>query len=219
MSSSSWSLTRSPVRQGRASFCEICQHTSSRSLFAGRWPVSALPPARRRARLNTCRSRPVSARCTRCRCYNCVCSCVTLPSQVHRRQTPSTSTSCSARSSHVSSVKTRHISWSSLSGYASEQGVCVQKVAGASPDRWGHGATAGQRGPPWSRGQCLCSCVTLPITRPAACGRSRRSSSSSGSSSRRVGLEEARLVNLAKTVTLILFNLFFYSSRCGRLPL
>ena len=27
------------------------------------------PPAKRRARLNTCRSRPVSARCTRCRCF------------------------------------------------------------------------------------------------------------------------------------------------------
>ena len=52
-------------------FCAVagraCQHTSSRSLFAGRWPVSALPPAKRRARLNTCQSRPVSARCTRYR--------------------------------------------------------------------------------------------------------------------------------------------------------
>ena len=37
-----------------------------------------------------------------------------------------------------------------------------------------------------------------PITRPAACGRSRRTSSSSGSSARRAGLEEARLVNLAR---------------------
>ena len=31
--------------------------------------MSALPPAKRRARLNTCRSRPVRARCTRCRCF------------------------------------------------------------------------------------------------------------------------------------------------------
>ena len=37
-----------------------------------------------------------------------------------------------------------------------------------------------------------------PIIRPAACGRSRRTSSSSGSSARRGGLEEARLVNLAR---------------------
>ena len=96
----------------------------------------------------------------------CVCSCVTLP--VHRRQTPSTSSSRSRRASLVSSVKTRHISWSSVSGWVSEQGVCVRA--------------------------CLCSCVT----RPAACGRSRRTSSSSGSSARRVGLEEARLVNLAR---------------------
>ena len=60
---------RSLLRPGRASFCDICQHTSSRSLFAEHWPVSALPPAKRRARLNTCRSRPVRARCTRCRCF------------------------------------------------------------------------------------------------------------------------------------------------------
>ena len=78
--------------------------------------MSALPPAKRRARLNTCRSRPVSARCTRCRCYN-----------VHR----------------------------------SKVCACVQKVAGASSDRWDHGAPTGPRGPPWSRGQCLCFCVTL----------------------------------------------------------
>ena len=37
-----------------------------------------------------------------------------------------------------------------------------------------------------------------PITRPAACGRSRRTSFSSGSSARRGGLEEARLVNLER---------------------
>ena len=37
-----------------------------------------------------------------------------------------------------------------------------------------------------------------PITRQAACGRSRRTSPSSGSSARRGGLEEARLVNLAR---------------------
>ena len=36
------------------------------------------------------------------------------------------------------------------------------------------------------------------MTRPAACGRSRRTSSSSGSSARRGGLEEVRLVNLAR---------------------
>ena len=60
-----WCPTRSLLRRGRASFCDICH-----PLFAGRWLVSALPPANRRARLNTCRSRPESARSTRCRCYN-----------------------------------------------------------------------------------------------------------------------------------------------------
>ena len=49
---------------------------------------------------------------------------------------PPTSSSRSGRASLVSSVKTRHISRSSVSGWASEQVVCVQKVAGASPDRW-----------------------------------------------------------------------------------
>ena len=33
--------------------------------------------------------------------------------------------------------------------------MCVQKVAGASPDRWG------KEGPTLSRGQCFCFCVTL----------------------------------------------------------
>ena len=85
-------------------------HISSRSLFPRHWPVSALPPAKRRARLNTCRSRPVRARCTRCRCCN-VCSCVTFPSQVHRRQTPPTSSSCSGRASLALSrlFKTRSV--------------------------------------------------------------------------------------------------------------
>ena len=49
----------------------------------------------------------------------------------------------------------------------------------------------------------MCAWMSLflrhtPITRPAACGRSCRTSSSSGSSARRGGLEEARLVNLAR---------------------
>ena len=56
--------------RSRSLFAVQDTHLSSRSLFARHWPVSALPPAKRRARLNTCRSRPVSARCTRCRCYN-----------------------------------------------------------------------------------------------------------------------------------------------------
>ena len=45
--------------------------------------------------------------------------------------------------------------------------------------------------------KCLFLSHTL-MTRPAACGRSRRTSSSSGSSARRGGLEEARLVNFAR---------------------
>ena len=80
--------------------------------------------------------------------------------------------------------------------------MCVQKVAGASPDRWGHGA-------PTDRSKvegatCLFLCRALKM-RPADCasrrrgaGRSRRTSYWSGSSARRAGLEEARLVNLAR---------------------
>ena len=180
-SSSSCCPTRSRLRRGRASLCDICQHTSSRSLFAGRWPVSALPPAKRRARLNTCRSRPVSAMCTRCRCYNVF----VLVLHSHHKSIGGRLLLLpqAARDGLVlSSVKTRHISWSSLS---------------ASPDRWGHGAPAGQREPPGRGTMCLFLCHT-PITRPAACGRSRRTSSPSGSSERRGGLEEARLVNLAR---------------------
>ena len=60
---------RRASRLGQPLSLLICsQDTSSRSLFAGHWPVSALP-SKRRARLNTCHSRPVRARCTRCRCF------------------------------------------------------------------------------------------------------------------------------------------------------
>ena len=64
--------------------------------------------------------------------------------------------SCSGRASLVSSVKTRHISRSSLPRVGiGASCVCVQKVAGASPDRWD------KEGPTLLRGQCFCFCVTL----------------------------------------------------------
>ena len=75
---------------------------------------------------------------------------------------PPTSSSRSGRASLMSSVKTRHISRSSVSGWASEQGVCVQKVAGASPDRW---RQCVKEDPPWSMGQCLVFLCHPPITR------------------------------------------------------
>ena len=59
---------RADELRARASSCNCRQDTSSRSLFVGHWPVSALP-SKRRARLNTRHSRPVRARCTRCRCF------------------------------------------------------------------------------------------------------------------------------------------------------
>ena len=76
--------------------------------------------------------------------------------------------------------------------------MCVQKVAGASPDRWGHGAPTRSKRTPLVEGTVSLFLCHPSITRPAACGRSRRTSSSSGSSARRGGLEEARLVNLAR---------------------
>ena len=142
------------------SFCDICQHTSSRSLFAGHWPVSALPPAKRRARLNTCRSRPVRARCTRCRCFYVF----VLVSLSHHKSIggrlllfPQASQDGLALC-HLSRQDTSR-GVPSQGGHWNKVCACVHKVAGASFDRWGYGApTAEIR----SRGQCLCSCVTLP---------------------------------------------------------
>ena len=79
--------------------------------------------------------------------------------------------------------------------------MCVQKVAGASPHRW---RQCVKEDPPWSMGQCLVFLCYPPITRPAACGRSRRTSSSSGTAQEeRVG--EGTPCKSRKTVTLILF--------------
>ena len=144
---------RLALRQGRASFCDICQHILAASHCGafchtmeqrrhGRWRSHGSTVAQ-----------PLRLYCQPLQQLHChfvsVCSCVTLPS----------SPSCSGWASLVSSVKTRHISRSSVSGKASEQGVCVQKVAGASPDRWDHGAPTGQRGPPVEAIMCL---FTLP---------------------------------------------------------
>ena len=186
---------RSPLRQGRASFCDICQHTSSRSLFAVRWPVSALPTAKKRARLNTCRSRHVSASCTRCRCYN------VFVLVLH---------------SHHNSIGGRLLllpqaAWDGLAlCYLSRQDTS-RGVPSQGRHRRKVCACRRQQEPRLTAGVGACGskrtslvegtvswflCHT-PITRPAACGRSRRTSSSSGISARRGGLEEARLVNLA----------------------
>ena len=62
-SSSSWCPTRSLLRRGRASFCDICQHTSSRSLFAGRWPVSSVASSKKASKAEHVPFASVSARC------------------------------------------------------------------------------------------------------------------------------------------------------------
>ena len=150
----------------------------------GHWPVSALP-SKRRARLNTCHSRPVRARRTRYQWIFVYVFCVTIPSQVRRRQISSTSSSRSGRASLVSSVRAIHISRTSVSGQAAEQVVCVQKVAGASPDRW---RQCVKEDPFWSVRQCLGFLCHPPITRPAVCGRSRSTSLDSAFLQRRAAL-------------------------------
>ena len=80
--------------------------------------------------------------------------------------------------------------------------MCVQKVAGASTDRMERQRV--KLAPP---GRGSNAFVLVSHSRPAVCasgrrgaGRSRRTSSWSGSSARRGGLEEARLVNLPRHV-------------------
>ena len=83
--------------------------------------------------------------------------------------------------------------------------MCVQKVAGASPDRWGHGRLRVKEDHPWSRGQCVCSCVTLPSQHhplvDARAGHHLRV----GAAQEEEGLEEARLVNLARQSLFLFF--------------
>ena len=67
-------------------------------------------------RLNTCRSRPVRARCKRCRCYIVfVLVLHSHPKSISSRLLPLPQAARDG-ASLVSSVKTKHISWSSLSG-------------------------------------------------------------------------------------------------------
>ena len=148
------SRRRLGCKTGTASYVRYRSRTQSFVvvLFARHWPVSALPPAKRRARLNTCRSRPVRARCTRCRCYNCVCSCVTFPSQVHRRQTPSTSSSCSGWAGLVviCQDKTHLVEFPLRVGIGAR---CV-RAEGSRSLAWplGPWGANGSKRTPWSRG-------------------------------------------------------------------
>ena len=60
--------THAAQHTGEQSIVHNNVHSVTGRLFAGHWPVSALP-SKRRARLNTCHSCPVRASCTRCRCF------------------------------------------------------------------------------------------------------------------------------------------------------
>ena len=112
---------RLALRRGRASFCNICQHTSSRPPVAGLlvtpWNKDDMGDGVPTDQLshNHCD-------CTDSHCNShIVTSCVfVLVLHSHHKSIGGrlllTSSSCSRWASLVSSVKTRHISWSSLSG-------------------------------------------------------------------------------------------------------
>ena len=160
-SSSDWRCTTA-----RQAMCALVQDTSARSLFGHMYRRSETSGLCKAADVQ--RSGPGPGRRTHEAVQHqtqFLDHVLSMGITITRRPStisPSTSSSCSGRASLVSSVKTRHISWSLRVGIG---GVCVQKVAGASPDRWDHGATMGQRGPP-GRGDNVF--VHTPITRPAA---------------------------------------------------
>ena len=152
--------------------------------------MSALP-SKRRARLNTCHSRPVRARWTRCRCFYMY----VLVSLSHHKTTFHNISYVleqfgTGKPCVICQDKTRLVEFPLRVGTGAR---CVRAEDSRSLAR-----PQGQRRTHHVEGTVFLFLCHPPITRQAACGRSRRTSSSSGSSARRGGLEEARLVNLAR---------------------
>ena len=152
--------------------------------------MSALP-SKRRARLNTCHSRPVRARRTRCRCFYMY----VLVSLSHHKTTFHNISYVleqfgTGKPCVICQDKTRLVEFPLRVGTGAR---CVRAEGSRSLAR-----PQGQRRTHPVEGTVFLFLCHPPITRQAACGRSRRTSSSSGSSARRAGLEEARLVNLAR---------------------
>ena len=88
--------------------------------------------------------------------------------------------------------------------------MCVQKVAGASPDRWSYGAPAGQRGPPPGRGDNVFVLVSHSHHKT-----SRLWTLAQDIISEWEQRKKRRVGGGGKTVTLILFYLLvFFHSLC-----
>ena len=160
---------RLALRRGRASFCDICQHTSSQPPFAGLsvapWNKDDMGDGVPTGQLSH----------NHCDCTDSHCNSHIVTSCVFVLELHSHHKSIGGRLLFPQAARDGlalcHLSRQDTSrgvpssGQASEQGVCVQKVAGASPHRWDHGAPTGQRGLP-GRGDNVF--VHTPIKRPAA---------------------------------------------------
>ena len=129
---------RLALRRGRASFCDICQPTSSRPPFAGLsvapWNKDDVGDGVPTDQLSHNHCDCIDSHCN----SHIVTSCVFVL-VLH---------------SHHKSIGGRLLLLPQRN-----------KVARASPDRWDHGAPTGQRGPPGREGNVF---VHTPITRPAA---------------------------------------------------
>ena len=192
-------------------FCAICQHTSSRPPFAvlsvAPWNKDDMGDGVPTDQLlhNHCD-------CTDSHCNShIVTSCVFVLPFV-----PSPITSPSAADSFyflkslgtgqpcvICQDKTHLVEFPLRVGI----GVRCVRVEGSRSPAWPlgpWGANASKRTPLVEGTVSLFLCHP-PITRPAACARWRRTSPSSGSSARRGGLEEARLVNLARQSSVFRF--------------
>ena len=113
--SRSWYPTRSLLRRGRASFCDICQDTSSWPPFVGlsvaRWNKDDMGDG-----VPTDQLLHKHRDCTDSHCNShIVTSCVFVP-VLHSHHKSLGGKLLLLPPRLVSSVKTRHISWSSLAG-------------------------------------------------------------------------------------------------------
>ena len=193
MSSSSWCLTRSPLRQGRASLVTsvnthprggFLSHQGTRTTWAMAFPRT------------NCRTTTATVLTATATVY-IVTSCVfVLPFVPPPVTSPSAADSFNflkqlgtGKPCIISQEISHKCTLSRQTAEDRQERRCTHRrpVSRVEP---------GQRGPPWWRGQCVCSCVTLPSQdQPRrGAGRSRRTSSPSGSSARRAGLEQARIV-------------------------
>ena len=172
--------------------CDICQRTSSRPPFAGLFVTprnkddmgDGVPQTNCRTTTATVLTATATVTLSLRACLWFLLS--HLLSQVHRRQTPPTTSSSSGRASLVSSVKTYLTNLPSQGRQlrTSKSDVYQQPIAGLFPE-----SSRVKEDPLVEETKCLFLCHT-PITKPAACasgrrcaGRSRRTSSPSSQDS------------------------------------